>query len=158
MARWWNTARASSPASAALSTCFNELAELLYEADVWAGFRGRQSCPAPARQSAIAEKIYCSSRWQEYRERLLRRQVAGLGPRALQWVRSIGLSVLSTGDYQFGVPARITANTFAGRGGIINIEREIQLSGSIHSKGVLTLAGYLGQRFAQSVRWLCRPA
>ncbi len=132
-----------------LSTCFNELAELLYEADVWAGLEGAKVVQRRHVNKAIAEKIYRSSRWQEYRERLLAEGKLLVSVQGAAVGQVNGLSVLSTGDYQFGVPARITANTFAGRGGIINIEREIQLSGSIHSKGVLTLAGYLGQRFAQ---------
>ena len=60
-----------------------------------------------------------------------------------------GLYVLQTVDYTFGLPARITARTYRGRGGIINIEREIDMSGNIHSKGVLTLSGYLGGKLAQ---------
>jgi len=60
-----------------------------------------------------------------------------------------GLSVLGSGGYFFGLPTRITARTYAGSEGIINIERETQMSGSIHTKGVLTLSGYLGGTFAQ---------
>ena len=60
-----------------------------------------------------------------------------------------GLVVYDLGDFSFGRPARITAKTFAGRRGVINIEREAQLSGRIHDKGVLILSGYLGSKFAQ---------
>ena len=60
-----------------------------------------------------------------------------------------GLTIMSIGDYSFGKPAKITANTYVGKSGIINIEREVELSGSTHSKGVLILSGYLGQMFAQ---------
>ena len=55
-----------------------------------------------------------------------------------------GLSVYSMGDIMFGRPSRITAQTFLGRRGVINIERESELSGPIHNKGVLILSGYLG--------------
>jgi len=61
-----------------------------------------------------------------------------------------GLSVYSLGDIAFGKPSRITAKTFLGRGGVINIERESQLSGPIHSKGVMILSGYLGAKYAQN--------
>ena len=61
-----------------------------------------------------------------------------------------GLVVYDLGDFSFGRPSRITAKTFAGRRGVINIEREAQLSGRIHDKGVLILTGYLGWRFAQN--------
>ncbi|MFC2059275.1 S16 family serine protease, partial [Chloroflexota bacterium] len=60
-----------------------------------------------------------------------------------------GLSVYALGDITFGKPSRITANTFIGRNGIINIERESQLSGGIHDKGVMILSGYLGSKYAQ---------
>ena len=60
-----------------------------------------------------------------------------------------GLSVMGTSGYSFGLPSRITARTYSGREGIINIERETEMSGNIHSKGVLTLNGYLGGKFAQ---------
>jgi lon-related putative ATP-dependent protease len=132
-----------------LSTHFNELRELLYEADVWAGLDNAAVVARTHVNKAIAEKIHRSNRWQEYRERLLSEGKLLVSTRGEAVGQINGLSVLSSGDYQFGVPVRITANTFAGRGGIINIEREIELSGRIHSKGVLTLSGYLGQRFAQ---------
>ena len=62
-----------------------------------------------------------------------------------------GLTIMKIGDYSFGKPAKITVNTYTGKSGIINIEREVELSGSSHSKGVLILNGFLGQRFAQDI-------
>ena len=60
-----------------------------------------------------------------------------------------GLSVLSTGEYSFGRPSRITVTTSPGNKGIVNIEREVNMSGPIHNKGVLILGGYLAENFAQ---------
>jgi predicted ATP-dependent protease len=60
-----------------------------------------------------------------------------------------GLSVYDLGTFSFGRPSRITAKTFMGRRGVINIERESQLSGPIHDKGVMILSGYLGWMYAQ---------
>ena len=60
-----------------------------------------------------------------------------------------GLSVLSTGEHTFGKPSRITVSTACGSKGIVNIEREAKMSGSIHNKGVLILEGYLAENFAQ---------
>src|SRR5690625_3939831 len=60
-----------------------------------------------------------------------------------------GLAVYNLGQYSFGKPSRITATTFVGKDGIINIERESKMSGNIHNKGVYILGGYLGQKFAQ---------
>ncbi len=62
-----------------------------------------------------------------------------------------GLSVLSTGEYSFGRASRITATTSPGSKGIVNIEREVNMSGSIHNKGVLILGGYLSENFAQDL-------
>ena len=60
-----------------------------------------------------------------------------------------GLTVITIGDYSFGKPSKITASTYVGKAGVINIEREVQMSGSSHSKGVMILTGYLGEMFAQ---------
>src|SRR6185436_16155438 len=60
-----------------------------------------------------------------------------------------GLAVYQMGDFSFGKPSRITAKTFMGRGGIVNIERESKMSGRSHDKGVLILGGYLGGKYAQ---------
>jgi len=60
-----------------------------------------------------------------------------------------GLSVFDAGDYLFGRPSRITAMTFMGKEGVINIERESEMTGQIHDKGLLILGGFLGGRYAQ---------
>ncbi len=60
-----------------------------------------------------------------------------------------GLAVMGTGEYSFGKPSKITASTYKGRRGVINVEREIKQSGSIHDKGVLILSGYLGSRYGK---------
>ena len=60
-----------------------------------------------------------------------------------------GLAVLSMGDYMFGKPSRITAKTFMGDKGVVNIEREVKMSGRIHNKALMILTSFLGERFAQ---------
>jgi predicted ATP-dependent protease len=60
-----------------------------------------------------------------------------------------GLDVYQMGDVSFGKPSRITARTYVGQQGVVNIEREARLSGNTHDKGVLILGGYLGANFAQ---------
>ena len=62
-----------------------------------------------------------------------------------------GLTIAITGDFSFGQPVRITANTFIGKNGVVNIEREISLSGTSHSKGVYILSAYIGEKYAQEV-------
>ena len=60
-----------------------------------------------------------------------------------------GLTVLDIGDTAFGTPARITSTVFAGASGVVDIEREVELGQPIHSKGVMLLNGYLGNKYAQ---------
>ncbi|MDD2376376.1 MAG: AAA family ATPase [Clostridia bacterium] len=60
-----------------------------------------------------------------------------------------GLTIINTGDFMFGKPVRITANTFVGKSGIVNIEREVAMSGTTHSKGVYILSAYIGEKYAQ---------
>jgi lon-related putative ATP-dependent protease len=60
-----------------------------------------------------------------------------------------GLTIVNTGDFMFGKPVRITANTFVGDSGIVNIEREVLMSGTTHSKGVYILSAYIGEKYAQ---------
>jgi predicted ATP-dependent protease len=62
-----------------------------------------------------------------------------------------GLSVLDLGDCMFGKPSKITANTFIGKSGIVNIEREADMSGTTHTKGVLILSAYIGEKYAQDL-------
>lgn len=62
-----------------------------------------------------------------------------------------GLTILATSDYSFGMPVRITANTYIGKSGIVNIEREVAMSGTTHSKGVYILSAYIGEKYAQDI-------
>ena len=96
----------------------------------------------------IDARIYRSDRVRErYQENILRETI--MISTAGEKVGQInGLSVVQMGDFSFGFPSRITASVRQGKGDVIDIEREVELSGPIHSKGVLILAGFLGQRFA----------
>jgi predicted ATP-dependent protease len=132
-----------------LSTRFNDVAEIVFEADAWAAQAGRAIVTAADVVTAIHEKIYRSNRIEEKLRDLIHRgqllvDVEGAKPGQVN-----GLSVLQLGDYAFGHPSRITARTFVGGRGVVNIERETEMSGRIHSKGVAILAAYLGGRYAQ---------
>ncbi|HLA25127.1 MAG TPA: ATP-binding protein [bacterium] len=132
-----------------LSTRFNDVAEIVFEADAWAAQAGRAVATAADVVTAIHEKVYRSNRIEEKLRDLIHRgqllvDVAGAKPGQVN-----GLSVLQLGDYAFGHPSRITARTFVGARGVVNIERETEMSGRIHSKGVAILAAYLGGKYAQ---------
>lgn len=132
-----------------LSTRFNDVAEIIFEADAWAARAGRKVATAADVATAIEEKIYRSNRVEEKLRELIAHgqilvDVEGIKPGQVN-----GLSVLQMGDYAFGHPSRITARTYVGSRGVVNIEREIDMSGRIHSKGVAILAAYLGGKYAQ---------
>lgn len=132
-----------------LSTRFNDIVEILYEADAWARLDGSNLVKGVHVKKAIDQKIYRSNRVEEKLQELIDTGVILISTEEMTVGQVNGLSVMDFGDYAFGKPSRITATVFAGEKGILNIEREVEMSGSIHDKGVLILSGYLGEKFAQ---------
>jgi predicted ATP-dependent protease len=98
---------------------------------------------------AVEEKKYRSNKYQERLEEMFAEGHLLIDADGEKIGQVNALSVLSAGEYVFGKPSRITANTYLGKGGVINIERETKVSGTAHSKGVMTLSGYLGEKYAQ---------
>ena len=132
-----------------LSSRFGQIQDLVIEADYWAR---KESSPLITRdhvKKSLAEKIHRLNLMQEKIRRLISEGTLMVDLEGEVVGQVNGLVVYDLGDFSFGRPARITAKTFAGRSGVINIEREAQLSGRIHDKGVLILSGYLGWKFAQ---------
>jgi lon-related putative ATP-dependent protease len=132
-----------------LSTRFNDIVEILYEADAWVRIAGDDIVSASHVKKAIEQKVYRSNRIEEKMQELIDTGVVLISTEEKIIGQVNGLSVLDFGDYTFGKPNRITVVTYAGEKGIVNIEREVEMSGSIHDKGVLILTGYLGNKFAQ---------
>ena len=132
-----------------LSTRFNEVSEIVYEAAAIAQSDRAVDVDARHVDLAIKERKYRSNKLEEKIQEEIRQGKILIATDGEVLGQVNGLSVIEAGGCSFGQPARITARTYSGRGGIINIERETEMSGSIHSKGVLTLAGYLGGKFAQ---------
>ena len=133
-----------------LSTRFNELVEIIYESDAWAELTGASLVNSEHVRQAILEKGYRSDKYEQKLQELLAEGKILLDLEGQRVGQVNGLSVQNSGDYVFARPSRITAVTYLGRRGIVNVEREIRLSGQIHDKGVLTLGGYLASKFAQS--------
>lgn len=134
-----------------LSTRFNEILEILYESSTWAEIDGSKTVDKEHVEKAISEKTYRSNRIEE---RLLSKVMKGellidTDGKAIGQIN--GLSVLNVGDYVFGQPSRITARTYMGSSGVVNIEREAKLSGNIHNKAVMILTGYLGEKYARDI-------
>ncbi|MCL5735557.1 MAG: AAA family ATPase [Actinobacteria bacterium] len=135
-----------------LTTRFVDVVDLLTEASYWAqrGRRGRGK-PVVRRehvQKAIDEKVYRSNRIEERVREMIAQATVMVDTKGAVVGQINGLSVSSIGDYMFGRPSRITATHRLGEGELVDIEREVEMGGPIHSKGVLILAGYLGQKYA----------
>ncbi len=132
-----------------LSMRFSEIGDVIAEASAWAKSEGAATVTAQHVRRAIEERIRRSNRIEERIREMTRNGQILVAVDGAAAGQVNGLSVLMLGDYAFGRPSRVTARTFVGGRGVVNIERETQMSGRIHSKGVLTLAAYLGGKFAQ---------
>lgn len=134
-----------------LSTRFNVVSEIIYEASALAESEAYNSqfVDTVHVDMAIKNRKYRSNMIEEKMQQQILQKKVLIDTEGMVVGQVNGLSVMSTSGYSFGLPSRITARTYSGREGIINIERETEMSGNIHSKGVLTLNGYLGGKFAQ---------
>jgi lon-related putative ATP-dependent protease len=132
-----------------LSSRFAQLKELVLEAEYWASKSGASLVAAQHVEKAIGEKLFRHNLLDERIRDLIERGTIMIDVDGAVVGQVNGLSIYSLGDITFGKPSRITAKTFLGRSGVINIERESQLSGRIHDKGVLILGGYMGWKYAQ---------
>ncbi|MHB1131483.1 MAG: Lon protease family protein [Chloroflexota bacterium] len=132
-----------------LSTRFGLLRDLLVEADHFAGLDGQQAVSARHVRQAIEARVLRTNLVQAQIQEALTKGVLLIDVDGAVVGQVNGLAVYDLGDLAFGQPTRITARVYAGRSGVVNIEREAQLSGRSHDKGVLIITGYLGSRFAQ---------
>ena len=132
-----------------ISTSFPAITDLIREADYWAGYEKSPVVQAKHVDKTIDARIYRSNMIEEHIQEMIDRGTLMIDVEGEVIGQVNGLAVYSLGDYMFGKPSRITASTSMGRAGIINIEREADLSGSSHNKGVLILSGYLRKKYAQ---------
>ena len=132
-----------------LSSRFGQIQDLLIEADYWCRKDSAPRITGEHVKKALSEKIHRLNLVEEKMRRLIAEGTIMVDVEGEVAGQVNGLAVYDLGDFSFGRPSRITVRTFAGRRGVINIEREAQLSGRIHNKGVLILSGYLGWKFAQ---------
>ncbi len=132
-----------------LSTRFGLLVDLLVESSYWADRDGVAMVAARHVEKALEQKVYRSGRVSDAIQELMVEGTLIVSLEGRETGQVNGLAVYSSGDTVFGKPSRITASASVGREGVINIERESQLSGQTHDKGVLILAGFLRSRFAQ---------
>jgi predicted ATP-dependent protease len=132
-----------------LSTRFSDIADLLVESDYWSGKENAELVAQRHVERAIAEKIFRLNLVEKRLQEMITEGSVLVDVQGAVVSQVNGLAVYQLGDFSFGKPSRITAKTFMGRDGIVNIEREAKLSGKTHDKGMLILSGYLGSKYAQ---------
>lgn len=132
-----------------LSSRFAQVKDWIEEANYWASRDNARYISADHVQKAMDEKLFRHNLLDERIRDLIDRGTIMIDVSGEVVGQVNGLSIYTLGDISFGKPSRITAKTFLGRAGIINIERESQLSGPLHNKGVMILSGYLGWKYAQ---------
>ncbi len=134
-----------------LSTQFSEIGEIIGEASTWAKIAKSKIVTKEFIQKALDERINRIKKYDTKYLQMIQEETLLIETEGYKVGQINGLTVMTIGDYSFGKPAKITANTYVGKSGIVNIEREVEMSGSSHSKGVLILSGYLGEQFAQKM-------
>jgi ATP-dependent Lon protease len=132
-----------------VTASYPEVADLVREAAYWARIDKEQIVSGRHIERALKERVFHSNRIEEEIRELIAKGTLLIDIEGEKVGQVNGLSVLDIGGYMFGRPARVTASVAMGQAGIINIERESRLSGSIHDKGVLILSGYLRNRYGQ---------
>jgi len=132
-----------------LSSRFNQIVEILYEADAWADKAGSSKVELSHIEKTIDEKIYRNNMYEEKTLEHFEDEIYLMDVEGEKVGEINGLAVVGTGEYSFGKPSKITVSTYRGKSGLINIEREARTSGKIHDKGVMIINGYLGYKYAQ---------
>jgi lon-related putative ATP-dependent protease len=131
-----------------LSLTVEQLKDVLNEADYWAKVGNSSVINRDHLRKAIDERIYRASRARDRSLETIVQKVALIDTEGRHIGQVNGLSVLQLGDFSFGRPTRITCQVRPGAGKVVDIEREVELGGPIHSKGVLILSGFLAGRYA----------
>ena len=134
-----------------LATRFTDLSLIVGEASTWAKMAKSKIITEEFITKALAEKVDRVKKYDDKYMEMIKDNTLLISTSGSEVGQINGLTIMNVGDYTFGKPVKITANTYTGKNGIINIEREVELSGSSHSKGILILSGYLGEMFAQDM-------
>ncbi|MDR1533014.1 MAG: AAA family ATPase [Clostridiales bacterium] len=132
-----------------LTTRFNRVMEILNESAAWAEDENSDIITRSHVEKAIREREYRLGMYEEKLSEMIEEGIIMVDTHGAKIGQINGLAILDEGDYVFAKPSRITATTYVGKAGIINIEKEAEMSGNIHEKGVQVLSGYLGQTYAQ---------
>jgi lon-related putative ATP-dependent protease len=133
-----------------LTLRLGDISDLLKEANYYAGLSNGKYISREHVQTAIEKKVYRSNLYEEKVQELVKKDIFWVEIDGYRVGQVNGLSILQTGDHEFGKPGRITATISLGRGGVVDIDREAKLSGNIHTKGVMILSAYLREKFAHN--------
>ncbi len=131
-----------------LSTHRQSISDLLCEADYWAEKAGHDAVMDKDVEQAIDAQIHRVDRIRERSYEAIQRGTVLIDTTGTKVGQVNGLSVVGLGNFAFGRPSRITARIRMGKGDVVDIEREVELGGPIHSKGVMILSSFLGGRYA----------
>lgn len=131
-----------------LSARLGEIIDLVHEASYWAGVDGAAAISAAHVRKAVEQRVYRAALVKERLREAVARGVLLVRPEGEAVGQALGLSVIETGDLAFGQPTRITATVGAGQEGVLDIERQAELGGRIHTKAVMILGGYLADTYA----------
>lgn len=132
-----------------LTTHMGSVVDLVRESDYWAGVEDAKTITAKHVQEAIDAKVYRSDRYRERLQEEIQRGTLVIETEGTSVGQINGLAVLQLDSYSFGRPSRITATVNLGKGELVDIERQVELGGPLHSKGVMILESYLASRFGQ---------
>jgi len=132
-----------------LSCRFGNMVSIVKEATYWARENGSEAVTGNHVQHALEQRDYRRNRIDDKIREMITRGTIFVDTEGGLAGQVNGLAVLQMGDYAFGKPSRITATVHAGKGGIVDIEREAKLGGQTHTKGIMILKGFLGDRFAR---------
>ncbi|MBI4308291.1 MAG: AAA family ATPase [Chloroflexi bacterium] len=132
-----------------LTARLGAISDLMREANYWSGQRGASAITKEDVQRAIRERIDRVKQIEEKVHQLIREDTILIDTQGTAIGQVNGIAVAAIGDHAFGKPTRITASTFLGAEGVVNIEREAKLSGRLHDKGAMILVGYLGAKYGQ---------
>lgn len=136
---------------AKLSTRFGEITQVIGEAGTLARLNKEKIITGKTIELALSQRDEREQKYNEKYFEMINSNTLMIDTSGFKVGQINGLTVMNLGNYSFGLPVKITANTYVGKNGIINIEREVDMSGSSHSKGILILSGYLGEMFAQDM-------
>lgn len=141
-----------------LSNDFSEILEVLKEAMSWAKINKKDLVTREEIERAIFEKGKRARVWRDRKTKLVTDNIFKIDTVGAVVGQINGMCVSGRSGQEFGLPVRITATTYVGKSGIVNIEKEVNLSGEVHNKGVQIINGWLGQTYAQefALSFTCR--